>query len=462
MDELYNDKDLDSFKDKFDKLSEESQNARFEILEPTKKEIKQVFNIIFSFLKKNKLKIYGGFALNLLISEKNPKDAFYKKNDFPDIDFYSFQPIIDVMTLCNEIFDAGFKNIKASEGQHEETYKLFVNSRPYCDISYIPKRIYAGIPTRDIQGFKICHPHFMSIDYLRMINDPLVSYWRIDKGFKRFYLMLKHFPLPHTTDKLVIPKPTEDTQKCLEIVHNFIIDNPSILVIGQYAMNHFLLTAKKKSFEPQEVSFYELISTDFENDGNKLIQKFSNLKITITEKYPLFQFVGRSLLIYYNDKVICILYEHYRKCYPFIEVNNVIFFENKSKKEKGTINIGSFPLVLMYNLINMIKTKIYKEPELMDYFYKCVSTLIEIRRYYFKTHNKKIFDDTIFKDFIISCKGETINPEIEYRKRLNEKGFMYKYSPDDNRKEPESNYIFKNTSGNTITNSKNLYFHLET
>jgi len=109
----------------------------------------------------------------------------------------------------------------------------------------------------------------------------------------------------------------------------------------------------------------------------------------------------------------------------------------------------------------MIKMKIYKEHELMDYFYKCISVLVEIRRYYFKTHNKKISDDTIFKDFIISCKGKTFSPEVEYRKRLNKKGFMYKYSPDDNKKDPESTYIFKNTSGNTITNEHNLYFHLD-
>jgi len=76
MNELYNDKDLDSFKDNFDKLSEESQNAKLEVLEPTKKEITQIFNIIFSFLKKNKIKIYGGFALNLLISEKKSGRCF--------------------------------------------------------------------------------------------------------------------------------------------------------------------------------------------------------------------------------------------------------------------------------------------------------------------------------------------------------------------------------------------------
>jgi hypothetical protein len=468
MGELYVDKDLDSFKDNFDKLSEDSQNAKLDYVEPTKNEIKQVFDIIFTFLKKNKIKIYGGFAINLLILQKNPEDAFYKENSFPDIDFYSYQPIIDIMSLCNTIYDAGFKNIRATEGQHEETYKLFVNTKQYCDISYIPKRIYTSIPTKEIDGYIICHPHFMSIDPLRMINDPLISYWRIDKGFKRFYLMQKYYPLPHTNEKLIIPKATSEEKECLEVIHNFIVNNSAIIVIGQYAMNHFLLEANKKSFEPQPVSFYEIISIEYKTDGTNLIQQLMELekknkkiKITITEKYPMFQFVGRSVLIYCNNNVVCILYNYFQKCYPFIEVKNIQFLENKTKKEDGNIIIGSFPLTLMYNLINMAKMKIYKEYKLLDYFYKCVSILIEIRRYYFKTHNKKIFDDTMFKDFIISCKGKTIAPEIEFQMRRNEKGFFYSYNPDDTKKEPESNYVFKNTSGNTITNERNQFFKLE-
>ncbi len=45
--------------------------------------------IVMEYIKKHKRKIYGGFAQNQLVKRANPKDAFYKENERPDIDFYS-------------------------------------------------------------------------------------------------------------------------------------------------------------------------------------------------------------------------------------------------------------------------------------------------------------------------------------------------------------------------------------
>ena len=87
----------------------------------------------------------------------------------------------DLVELCN-LYENKYKYIQRKGAQHEETYKIFVNFK-YCDISYVPLRIYNGIKTIVIDGINYTHPHFMLIDYLRMFNDPMNAAWRWEKLF---------------------------------------------------------------------------------------------------------------------------------------------------------------------------------------------------------------------------------------------------------------------------------------
>ena len=50
---------------------------------------------------------------NKTIVKKNPKDAFYKEDELPDIDFYSPDPLRDVVDLSNKlhaVFPSFFRN----------------------------------------------------------------------------------------------------------------------------------------------------------------------------------------------------------------------------------------------------------------------------------------------------------------------------------------------------------------
>ena len=86
-----------------------------------------LIDLILNFIKKNKRKVYGGFAMNKLIVNKNKDDAIYKDFQTPDVDFYSPQPIEDLIQLCNEISDGGLRRVMGREGKHKDTYNIFVS-----------------------------------------------------------------------------------------------------------------------------------------------------------------------------------------------------------------------------------------------------------------------------------------------------------------------------------------------
>ena len=148
------------------------------------------------FIKNKKRIVYGGFAQNLLIKINNPEDQFYSELDTPDIEFYSPNPIEDLMELCDFLHNQGVKRVTGQEGIHNETYKLFVNFAEYCDIGYMPSNVYDKVPTLNVNGFRIADPLFMTIDVFRVFSDPMTSYWRVEKSFLRNDLLMKYYPLP--------------------------------------------------------------------------------------------------------------------------------------------------------------------------------------------------------------------------------------------------------------------------
>lgn len=479
---VYNEKDFDHFKENIDSVLDEVEKKKLELFEPTGDEIQKVNEIIMQFIKDNKRKIYGGLAMHMLINEQKPdnKDIIYpgSKDKLADIDFYSPDPIVDLMKLCNILYEKGFKNVIGTEGQHIETYKIFVNYGAFCDISYVPKNIYNRMPYKEVNGIYCIHPNWMAIDYFRMLSDPLISYWRIEKGFKRFIKLQKYYPLPHSEKPIIIKYQHEDTnslKKILNTMQEYIANKNSLISVGFYAYNHYLLESGLlnskdkiyKKFKLVDIPYLELISTNYRQDSldfiNNLKLKHPELAqdIIIEEHYPFFSYFGHHVYIYYKNNLIGIIYNNNKLCVPYKSVPAIKFINNKQEKLDGQILIGSFSNTLYYTLATVMKVRTDNDDKTKDLYITLLSHLIEMRSYYFKKNNKNLFDKTLFQDFIVDCKGETMAPErerrliIETRKKKG-KPYTFKYEPENDVKEPESSYRFANSSGNPIKNIKNL------
>lgn len=463
---IYDKNNFELFNNKFNEILDRVNNIKFSDYEPTSTEIDSVYKIIFKFIKENKKKIYGGIALDYLFKDKKSNYTIYSnKYECPDIDFYSPEPMVDLIKLCDILHEKKFKYVRGREALHKETYSLYVNNRLYCNITYVPKNIFNKLPFKNIDGYCIIHSHFLTIDYLRILTDPICSYWRLkDKNcFERYYELQRLYPYPYSDKSIEIESNDEIKNKLLNSIFNYTINNKNMVHCGYLAYNEFLKTSKiyerNNKFKILDIPYYECVSLNYKEDSLNIIQNIKILlkendidenKLIISENFPFFQYLGYSVTLCYNNILLCTLYDYNNRCIPYktIELNENKFY------------IGTFNYVLLNSIVKLMKARVDNDEYYKNLGYIYISHLIEIRKYYFKKNKKTMFDDTIFEDFSLDLMGKTLAPEKErqiigeLRKKRN-KPFLFSYDPS-NKKDGEINinYVFRNTSGNIIKNIK--------
>jgi len=469
MGQVYTEKEIKQITDAIPDIEEKALEKQRDIFGPSRKEVKEITKIIVNYIKEHKRIGYGGYALNLLIKDVCSNDCIYSETDEPDIDFYSPYPLEDVYNICNILFDKGYKLVSSKEALHKETYTIFANMKAggYCDITYVPNNIFKSMPIRTVDGLKLIDPEFMMIDYYRMLTDPLVSYWRIQKAFRRYVLLQKYFALQPIDSQINPPYPKSklDIKSVMSTMLEYIKNKSTFIMIGLYAYNFFLRTSNYKNFKYVKVPYYEIISTNYSEDCKALINlittKFPDLqsKIKVIEYYPYFQFYGFNLEIRIDDIVIAHIYDNNRRCYTYNKVPYTFDFETFDKK--STIQIGSFYLTTLYILVSVMKARTDQNKVKEKFYRNMYSDLFIMRRYFLDTYNQSVFDDNNFKEFSLECVGETMplerehQSEIKRRKKLN-KMLVFKYNPDEKRVNEPPKYVFFNSSGNEINNPRNV------
>ena len=464
---IIREKDLELFSQHIDKIQEDVKKKTWNLLEPTGDTKMEIVNKVLEFIKKKKRKIYGSYSHNKVIVKKNKKDGFLSDLEVPDIDFYSPDPLQDLYEICNMFHKLGYNDVVGREAQHAETYKIFVDEAEACDISYVPNNIYNKIPYIEIDGINYVHPNWAIIDYLRILTDPMTS-WEIklDKRFKRYFLLQKHYPLPSPQGNIEF-KFKDDREKMISLInkiYRYILDRPSILVTGIYAYNYYLYEATNDKKKVTDINYYELISSDYQKDAKEIIGILKDSvgsDIKVEEHYPFFQFTDFSARIYYKNNLICVIYGNNKKCLPYHKVKAIYFENNKAEKNEGTINLVSFNLLILNNLVNFMYWRIQENNKYKDLYMSMISNLIKMRNDYLDSKKKNIFEGGIFSDFVIECLGETISARKEQNLRYKEnieKGRpgIFSYKPSQTSKNEAHDFQFKNSSGNKINNDKNL------
>lgn len=504
---LYNDIDEDELLIYLNDINNKISEIKAIQLEPYISDQIKVHKIIMEYIKQNKRKMYGGFAINMLIKDKDENDGFYKYfpitsstditkiTTVPDIDFYSPDPIKDIIEICNLLQDNNFIRVEGKEAQHDGSYTIFVDFIKFCDISYVPLYIYNNIPFINIYGYIICRNDWIMIDYLRMFSDPMLSYHRLSddlKSLKRFNLLMKYYPFFDCKNLITLETPTADTKLSLDVIYNYLLNKQSIIVVGYYAFNVFLYYSKmiknndnkNNNITYLPIPCYEFVSINYKNDVLDLLKLLSKFNVTYKEFYSFVDYIGYSIKIYHNNMVIAIIYDNNERCLPYFDYEALHPYKLTLDKQHF-IRIGSFHIVLLYAIIMYIYARTYKKshntktvkceikPDNMREYndentenvFKILSyQLLIIRNYYFNTYKKNFMDDTIFKDFTYYCIGYTIEPSRKQRllyesRHKNKERIQFKYNPSNsNDRENIKKLVYKypNISGNIINNPKNL------
>ena len=447
---LYTSNQAEFIKNNIITIMNNAKKKELELVEPTIFEFKKVNEIIKNYIIKKKKIIYGGYALDELITLKNKKDAIYNPElDLPDIEFYSTSPVNDLIEICDLLYSKNYQYVSGKNAQHAETYSIVVNFRIYCDITYVPENIYKHIPYIEKNSMRLVDPMFIYIDTYRVFTDPLTSYWRLEKAFDRAYLLQKYYPIKNTAGKIKINNDNNVSDIIKMILTEYIHKNKMILV-NYYAYNYFIEQVNRNDYMIN-MPYLDAITDNYDNDIIeivKILKKFYNNDITVEKYYPFFQFTGSKTIIKYKNKIVINIFDNNQKCLPYII------------DSKGYY-VGTFSLTLLMLLILNIKTRVDNDELNNKNCNIMISNLLIMRNYYLKKHKKTLLDKTPFEEFKIECIGTTDSFVRKYRleienKKKQKKKFTFNYYPEkDKDKIDISNETFENTSGTIIKSNIN-------
>lgn len=450
---MYRSEDIDIINSKLDSIINKSYDEYKKHYEPTTDEISQVYKSIKKYIIQKKFKVYGGFAQNILLMNKNPKasiykiidGAFYNWPDIADIEFYSPTPIKDLVEIADELHKEGFKHVKIQHGVHEGTYKLFINFLGYCDVSYMPLHLYNNLKTIDVDGIICTHPHFMVCDAYRVLTDPLTSYWRLHKAM-RFNNLLNYYPIGNNTIYTNL-KFGKVIPEVMVSIRKHLVMNSNMIVIGFYSYDYY--SKKINKTEKREYPYYELITDNIIKNANKIYKllklKYKD-KITVKQFVPFFQFTDRRVEFYYDNNLVLRLYGNNSRC-------TVYKYSEHKKTYYGTYN-----LTYMYLLFNNIYYQVNRNNEYINLYYNLMSNLSIFRNDYLVKHKLSVIDDTPFQDFTFKCTGtaiDTLRAARVANVTNQTKKFYYTAS---NHKIQLPTIYYTNISGNEILESKNYFF----
>lgn len=483
--DYYTNEDYDEVLAKLPDIIKAAVTKAGEVLEPTVQEKHEVMEVIKEFIRKKGRKIYGGTAMNETIKAVNPADAIYDKYKFSDIEFYSPTPVPDLVELCNMLYNKKYRYIVGREAQHEETYSIFVNFQLYCDISYVPVRVYHGIKTIEIDGIHYAHPHFILIDQLRIMNQPLTAAeQRWEKTFKRMYLLLKNYPLEYYDKQLVLPKSDNEIGSFISKIKSDFMTKTDVqetcLISGFEAYNFYIRHAQGDRTVEQmartaassrienyltNVPYFELVSVSYHETVEKMYNFLKGIvadpkDLSLEEYFPLFQFTGYSVIINYRGQPIVRIFDADGFCVPDVKTTRGYYYV-------------SYQYLLASMLISKFRSHLDKDREMYFNYGIAISNLINARNIFLTNKNLGIINNTVFTEFRIACIGSTSSymreSQLRYLERRKKGKIQFTYNPEQffsqsnesKAKFDPTKHLFKNTSGNKIMNSKNLLFKLD-
>jgi hypothetical protein len=423
---LYNPGDLDIINKNLNKIESDARMKYLKNYEPTLDEINSIYDVIKNYIRENNLIVYGGYAQNKLIEKKNKDDVFYEEHDIPDIEFYSPDPLKDLINLCDLLHSKNFKHVEGSEGVHPETYKIFVNFVNYTDFSYMPKNIFETCPTITLEGMRMTHPHFMIIDSMRVYVDPMTSYFRLNKTFSRFSRLSYYYPFNENSiyNKISyeIKIPLKQHSSILDFIVTKILKENKLIIVGHKAFNRLIRKAEMDEKYLIQEPFIQAISINLVEDREriyKILREEYKDKITFKKYNPYFQFIDKSVEFYYGNQLIFRLYGNNERCIVY------------KYSEKNKLYYGTFQLIVLYLLSNYFLSVTRKNNFNKTIYMTMITRLLKAKNSYLDKHNINILSQSPFQEFVINCIGDPVDPLRQARLKMlknKEKGKAYKFN----------------------------------
>jgi len=345
--------------------------------------------IIKKFIIENKLILYGGTAIDLLLPTNK---KIYKKNEkLFDYDVYSNDAYNYGIKLVDLLTKYKYKYVQLREAAFtQNTFKVFVENLPVFDITNLPKEQYEKYLDfiKKKQQMLVIGPEVLIRDMCTQLSQPHISYFRLSKTYERYNLFNSIYGITkYNKKKIKLFEPTEEEYNILKLLLSECKKN-GYPILGYYGLQ--LLNNKNEFHSINNETAY---LSFFTKDINKIIKKLNKYGITIerNENY---------ITIFYNDKNICDIYDSSDLCISFCK-----------KKDFNVLSIFGIKYFIYNNLISKINN-------------------IEISKYMISNINKYI-TNTNCKDnckLNLECYGDGKPPGWQIIKSRWDNGIV-KYKP---------------------------------
>lgn len=295
--------DCDALLDAIPKMIESAEEMRRRRMRPTFEDRVTISRVIFDFIKSYKRKVYGGQAVNAAIVDKLGSGHGIYPNEtdlmLSDIEFYSPNPIEDVMRLCDILSTKGFSFVQGREAAHIGTYTISVMFVRICDVTFLPYRVYHFIPVMSLPSpidpkvrVLFVHPRHILIDFLHILSDPFTSHWKVDRLIPRLIKMQSLFPMKATSGNARRtmrvqdhPEPQNDlindiVAKVMYWAHHV---QENLVMVGMLAIRAYDIDHAPIPEKMTELTF---VSTNYDEDVRTL-ESILQDHVHVTQYYPV-------------------------------------------------------------------------------------------------------------------------------------------------------------------------------
>tara|TARA_B100001540_G_C15814109_1_gene646134 strand:+ start:2680 stop:3921 length:1242 start_codon:yes stop_codon:yes gene_type:complete len=378
----------------------------------------KLFKVVEKFIKKNKLILYGGYALNLILP-KNKK--FYKKYTESDFDCYSYNALNMAYKLGNILKKNNYKYIKIKKAKHEKTYKVYVGTVNVVDFSQIEKKIYnIFLSLHKIEKKKLIYKDdFILIPMALLkrnlhyeISRPDGSYYRWEKIDKRLKLFEESYFPNKKVKKKNFTKIPENILKCKNMLLDYIKKNKNP-IIDIYAIKLLKNIKNINCCRFNKYSYLlQILSTTYKKTVkniidivNKTVNK-NKYKIIIIRKPNTSSYID-ILKVRTRIQLLDLENNNFINLISIVKVKNNCF----SVQNKNGFVLGSYDTILCflysYYISYLISSNIDKN--------RITSTLKDTQ-YNINFYERLIKNVGTKKRYLKKCYGKELSKEDIYKK----------------------------------------------
>ena len=399
-------------------LMHASEVLRMTHVAPNASTRRSVFDAILAFVRTRGRKVYGGFALNAVVSALSPGDTFYDMEDsVPDLEFYSATPVEDVRDICDALHAAGHVYVQGKEAMHHGTFTISVEFVRMCDVTFMPPRALEAVPVRtDCEtGVEVVDPSFAIIDHLRIICDPFTSHWRLDRMFPRTFLLQHLFPIVTPTDKVPdrLPDATVEEETARIVRSVMAANNDSCAVLGQTALLVYKNIAGIHERQWPTAMHVTCVSTMYKENVEAMRTALGG-GVDSCEYHPFLDLIGRRTVFVKDGREVATMIDAEYRAIPVID----------DYHDGMRVACVSYAILTAMSFAFMARS--HGQPERAAVFDAQASDIVRARRAGLDGVGKTVVDvDTLFRDFALPFIGTPVSAMKWHMKMTDERMERY-------------------------------------